>query len=82
MFELRFEPPKTPEPSRDWCDRAGAHALKAQIEAYWAERGEAVQVMLHDVGFHPAIRAARVDVRSDMKNGLPRPAAVEDRRAA
>jgi hypothetical protein len=27
---------------------------------------------LHNVGFHPAIRAARYDVRSDMVNGMPR----------
>jgi hypothetical protein len=25
-----------------------------------------------NVGFHPAIRAARYDVRSDMVNGMPR----------
>ncbi len=56
----------------DFCSRAGAHALKAKIEAYWLERGQSVQVMLHNVGFHPAIRAARFDVRSDMVNGMPR----------
>jgi len=33
-----------------------------------------VQIMLHNVGFHPAIRAARFDVRSDMINGMPRAA--------
>ena len=56
----------------DFCSREGAHALKAKIEAYWAERGQKVQIMLHNVGFHPAIRAARFDVRSDMVNGMPR----------
>ena len=56
----------------DFCSRAGAHVIKAKIEAYWAERGQSVQVMLHNVGFHPAIRAARFDVRSDMINGMPR----------
>lgn len=56
----------------DFCSRDGAHALKAKIEAYWAARGQSVQVMLHNVGFHPAIRAARFDVRSDMINGMPR----------
>lgn len=55
----------------DFCSREGAQALKAKIEAYWAERGRSVQVMLHNVGFHPAIRAARFDVRSDMINGMP-----------
>lgn len=56
----------------DFCSRSGAQELKAKIEAYWAERGHKVQIMLHNVGFHPAIRAARFDVRSDMINGMPR----------
>ena len=56
----------------DFCSRTGAAALKAKIEAYWRERGENVMISLHNVGFHPAIRAARYDVRSDMVNGLPR----------
>jgi hypothetical protein len=56
----------------DYCSQHGAHALKATIEAYWAERGQHVLVSLHNVGFHPAIRAARFDVRSDMVNGKPR----------
>jgi hypothetical protein len=59
------------EPS-DYCSREGAVALKAKIEAYWAERGQNVMIALHNVGFHPAIRAARYDVRSDMVNGMPR----------
>ena len=58
----------------DYTSRDGAMALKAKIEAYWAERGMNVQLALHNVGFHPAIRAARFDVRSDMINGLPRTA--------
>lgn len=58
----------------DFCSRGGAQALKAKIEAYWRERGHNVQVALHNVGFHPAIRAARFDVRSDMVNGMPRSA--------
>lgn len=56
----------------DFCTRDGATILKQKIEAYWRERGHNVQVLLHNVGFHPAIRAARYDVRSDMVNGLPR----------
>lgn len=59
----------------DFCSRSGAHELKAKIEAYWRARGHTVQVVLHNVGFHPAIRAARFDVRSDMINGMPRGAA-------
>jgi hypothetical protein len=56
----------------DYCSKEGAIALKAKIEAYWRERGQDVMIALHNVGFHPAIRAARYDVRSDMVNGLPR----------
>lgn len=56
----------------DYTSREGAMALKAKIEAYWRERGKDVMIALHNVGFHPAIRAARFDVRSDMVNGLPR----------
>src|SRR5688572_6454419 len=56
----------------DYCSREGAAALKSKIEAYWRERGQDVMLSLHNVGFHPAIRAARFDVRSDMVNGLPR----------
>lgn len=56
----------------DFCSRDGAMALKEKIEAYWRERGQHVMIALHNVGFHPAIRAARYDVRSDMVNGMPR----------
>lgn len=66
----------------DFCSRSGANELKAKIEAYWAARGQNVQVMLHNVGFHPAIRAARFDVRSDMVNGMPRAAGAAKRPAA
>lgn len=58
----------------DYTNREGAALLKSRIEAYWRERGQEVQLSLHDVGFHPAIRAARFDVRSDMINGMPRAA--------
>jgi|GEM_PF-2667166 len=57
---------------QDFCSRDGAMALKEKIEAYWRERGQHVMIALHNVGFHPAIRAARYDVRSDMVNGMPR----------
>ncbi len=56
----------------DYCSRDGALELKRKIEAYWAERGQHVTVLLHNVGFHPAIRAARFDLRSDLINGMPR----------
>lgn len=58
----------------DYCSREGAHALKARIERYWAERGYDVMVVLENVGFHAAIRAARYDLRSDLVDGWPRTA--------
>jgi hypothetical protein len=56
----------------DYCSRDGAQLLKDRIEAYWRERGMAVTIALANVGFHPAIRAARYEIRSDMINGFPR----------
>lgn len=58
--------------TNDFTDRQGANKLKARIEQYWRERGFAVQVMLVDAPFSPAVRAARVDIRSDLVNGMPR----------
>ncbi len=60
------------ESQADYTDAAGAATLKARIEAYWRERGFEVQVMLVDAPFAAALRAARVDVRSEMINGMPR----------
>lgn len=51
---------------------SGANELKEKIEAYWRERGAEVVVLVQQCGFHPALRAARYDVRSDMVDGLPR----------
>lgn len=56
----------------DHCDREGANALKTRIETYWRERGAVVTVELVASPYLPAMRIARVDVRSDMLNGLPR----------
>ncbi len=69
-----FAPMRAPGGMLDFCTREGAQALKDNIEAYWRERGHAVMVSLENVGFHPAIRAARYEVRSDMVNGMPRSA--------
>jgi hypothetical protein len=60
--------------SNDWTCPAGAAALKSKIETYWRERGYEVQVLLVDGPFSAALRATRVDVRSEMVNGLPRAA--------
>jgi hypothetical protein len=59
---------------QEFTDRAGAAELKTRIESYWRERGHDVQVMLVEGSFTPALRASRVDVRSDLVNGLPRAA--------
>jgi hypothetical protein len=66
----------------DYCSKEGAASLKEKIEAYWRERGYEVMVAMHNVGFHPAIRAARYDVRSDMVNGMPRRAPASKPRPA
>jgi hypothetical protein len=61
--------------TNDYCTTDGARRLKQRIEEYWRERGFEVNVDLIDAGFMPAMRSARTDVRSNMVNGLPRPAA-------
>jgi hypothetical protein len=55
----------------DFCNVDGARRLKQRIEEYWRERGYAVDVKLIEAGFVAAMRSARMDVRSDMVNGLP-----------
>lgn len=55
----------------DFCDNDGAQKLKAKIEEYWTTRGFDVSIDLVDAGFVPAMRSARTDVRSNMKNGMP-----------
>lgn len=57
--------------TRDWCCKEGAEALKARIEEFWLERGHAVQIILQETGFNPAMRSVRFDVRSDMVSGFP-----------
>lgn len=46
-------------------ERAKALRLKARIEDYWRARGFAVDVKLVDGPFERALRAARVDLRSN-----------------
>lgn len=55
----------------DVCSKDGAKRLAAKIEAYWAERGYAVQMKLCDAGFVASMRSARSDIRSDMVGGMP-----------
>ena len=71
--------------SNDLCTPEGARRLKARIEAYWAERGYDVSVVLVEAGFMPAMRSARTDVRSNLVNGMPTRAANDagrERRSA
>ena len=57
---------------RNKMSREGAEDLCRQIKRYWAERGKEVDVRTVRDGYNPAVRGARYDVRSDMRNGWPR----------
>jgi len=63
----------------DFCNVEGARRLKQRIEEYWRERGYAVEIKLVEAGFVPAMRSARMDVRSDMVNGFPARKAADER---
>lgn len=63
---------------RGYFTEGGAHLIKEKIEAYWRERGMKVEVNFKKGGFVSALRMARVDVRSDMINGLPSKTPKED----
>jgi hypothetical protein len=56
----------------DFCSTDGAHRLKQRIQEYWRERGYEVSVNLVDAPFVAAMRSGRTDVRSDLRNGMPR----------
>lgn len=60
-----------PDESDAESERKKAERLAAKIAAYWAKQGKEVHTELVGRRFHPAVRAARFDVRSDMKNGMP-----------
>lgn len=57
--------------SGDYCSHAGALALARTIEAYWAERGYDARVKMIEAGFNSVTRSCRVDLRSNLRNGLP-----------
>ena len=76
MLDL-FEDKTTPDPSRNWCDKEGALALKAKIEAHWRERGHAVQVWIEEKPFSTAMRGTHWVVRSNLCGGLPSPQQIE-----
>ncbi len=52
-------------------DEEGAREIKARIEDYWRARGHEIQVILVRGPFTQALRGVRVDVRSNLINGLP-----------
>lgn len=54
------------------CDEAGAACVARMLEDYWEERGYGVTVRFLEAGFDVAMRTRRIDVRSDLVNGLPR----------
>lgn len=55
----------------DAMSRAGAERLAMTIKRYWRERGYEVAVSVESAGWMKEIRAERVDVRSELVNGLP-----------
>lgn len=63
--------PTTDYRGDNYLSREGALEIKRRIEAYWAARGFDVSVRVESAEFHPAVRSARLDVRSDMINGMP-----------
>ncbi|WP_022699374.1 phosphoglycolate phosphatase [Euryhalocaulis caribicus] len=56
---------------KDHCDRDGAAALMERIRDYWAARGRTARLYMSEQAFDPAMRSRRVDIRSDMVNGMP-----------
>lgn len=56
----------------NYCDHTGATRIKERIEAYWRERGYEVSVVLVQGQYSNILRETRMDLRSDMVNGLPR----------
>lgn len=58
--------------AKNFTNREGAERLCRQIKRYWAERGFEVDARPVRDAFHPSMRSARYDVRSNMKNGLPK----------
>lgn len=55
----------------DAMTRAGAERLAMTIKQYWRDRGFEVAVSVESAGWVRAIRSERVDVRSELINGMP-----------
>lgn len=71
IAHFRINPDAESDPDSTFT-KDGADRLAAMISEYWAKRGHDVQLRVFPCGFHPAIRAARYDIRSDMIGGFPR----------
>lgn len=56
----------------DLCTEEGAHRLASKIEEFWRKRGFDVDFETRREGFVSTMRSARIDLRSDMVNGMPR----------
>lgn len=50
----------------------GARELQARIQKYWAERGYKAEVDVVASDYDAKVRSVRYDVRSTMRNGMPR----------
>ena len=60
-----------PRCSAEWCSDPAASELRNKIEAYWRKRGFAIQTEAVDAEYVDTCRTARVDIRSNLINGLP-----------
>jgi len=50
----------------------GARELQERIRQYWSERGYIVDVDVVASDYDAKVRSVRYDVRSTMRNGMPR----------
>ena len=66
----------------DLADREGAIRLRDHLKAYWRERGYEIDADVIPMGFTPAMRSARWDVRTNLVNGRPPASARIDRAVA
>ncbi|MGF1545655.1 MAG: hypothetical protein ACFB00_14375 [Parvularculaceae bacterium] len=56
----------------DHCDKDGAQRLAQRIQDFWRKQGFDVRIEMNAEGFVSTMRSARMDLRSDMINGMPR----------
>ena len=66
-----------PNEPGETCTREGAFRNAIAIEEFWAAQGKVVNTRIVNMGFSHATRGARYEVRTDMRNGMPRPDAVK-----